>query len=104
MQTNNAQYVVIFTSILNPDAEAYHQWGKQMESLVVQQPGYISHKSFRNPEGLGVTLSYWESLEAIRLWHTNTQHQQAQAYGKKKAYLEYTIEVCEIKRAYSFPN
>lgn len=102
MQMNNARFVVIFTSKLNPNAQEYSQWGAQMEALVIHQEGYVSHRSFRNENGQGVTLSYWESLDAIRAWQKHPLHLQAQAYGKKEAYLDYTLEVCEIKRVSSF--
>ncbi|MGC6479990.1 MAG: antibiotic biosynthesis monooxygenase family protein [Flavobacteriaceae bacterium] len=99
---SKARFVVVFTSSLKPNAKEYQQWGRQMKRLVCQQPGYVSHLSLRNEEGLGVTLSYWESLAAIEAWREHAEHHKAQEYGKAEAYMEYSIEVCEIKRAYSF--
>jgi heme-degrading monooxygenase HmoA len=46
---------------------------ERMAELAAQQPGYLGMESAR--EGLGITVSYWESLEAIRNWKQNAEHQ-----------------------------
>ncbi len=97
-------FVVIFTSLLQlENQEEYNAYADQMEALVKAQKGYLGHLSFRNEEGLGLTLSYWENEEAILRWKREAVHQKAQEAGKNKFYLNYTLEIAQIKRAYSFP-
>ncbi len=47
----------------------------RMAELAAQQPGYLGMESAR--EGVGITVSYWESLETIRNWKQNAEHQEA---------------------------
>ncbi|WP_162415351.1 antibiotic biosynthesis monooxygenase family protein [Cyclobacterium roseum] len=94
-------YAVIFTSIKNPDAgEDYAQMARKMEALVKIQPGYLGHESAR--ENLGITVSYWESLEAIAAWKNETRHLLAQQLGKEKWYQNYKIRICKVEREYGF--
>ena len=39
-----------------------------MEKLAKQQPGFLGVESARGNSGLGITISYWESLDAIENW------------------------------------
>ena len=41
-----------------------------MEELAKQQPGFLGVESARDHSGLGITISYWESLEAIEKLET----------------------------------
>ncbi len=48
-----------------------------MEKLAKQQPGFLGVESARGNSGLGITISYWESLDAIENWKKNTLHKEA---------------------------
>ena len=48
-----------------------------MEELAKQQPGFLGVESARDHSGLGITISYWESLEAIENWKQNALHKEA---------------------------
>lgn len=94
-------YAVIFTSIRSPEAgEDYALMAREMEALVKNQPGYLGHESAR--ENLGITVSYWESLEAIAAWKNETRHLLAQQLGKEKWYQNYKIRICKVEREYGF--
>jgi heme-degrading monooxygenase HmoA len=54
----------------------------------------------RNTEGFGITVSYWESEEAIRNWKHHAQHQAAQQAGKRLWYQDYTLRIAKVERAY----
>lgn len=43
--------------------------------LAKQQPGFLGVESARNE--IGITVSYWESLEAISNWKQNLNHLDA---------------------------
>ena len=93
-------YAVIFTSKQLPDSEGYSEMAEAMETLAKQQAGFLGMESARSE--LGITVSYWQSLEAITQWKNNTQHQIAQRLGKEKWYEWYTLRICKVERAYEF--
>tara|TARA_Y100000815_G_scaffold275448_1_gene313627 strand:- start:13666 stop:13968 length:303 start_codon:yes stop_codon:yes gene_type:complete len=93
-------YAVIFTSKQKENLEGYDQMANAMEALAQQQPGYLGMEHARDQ--LGITISYWESLEAITRWKENLKHQQAQHLGKEKWYKSYEVRICKVERAYSF--
>lgn len=93
-------YAVIFTSVKKENIPEYDDMAALMEELAQQQPGYISHESTRNE--IGITVSYWESLESISQWKQQTDHQMAQQLGKSDWYKWYHVRICKVEREYSF--
>ncbi len=72
----------------------------KMDELAKQQPGYLGIESARNE--IGITVSYWASLEAIRNWKANADHLMAQRYGREKWYASYKVRICRVERNYEF--
>jgi heme-degrading monooxygenase HmoA len=94
-------YAVIFTSERTlVDDDGYGQMAGQMAALAQQQPGYLGFESAR--EEIGITVSYWESLEAIRNWKKNTDHMVAQQKGREHWYANYKTRICKVERDYGF--
>lgn len=77
LEKNNSYYAVIFTSNLSNDTADYSTVADKMEELAKQQPGFLGVESARDHSGLGITISYWESLEAIENWKQNVLHKEA---------------------------
>ena len=90
-------YVAIFYSRRNLDAQAYSFWAQKMSERVQNQPGFMHSHSFRDSEGLGVTLSYWESREAIAAWGRDAEHLEAQAFGRSEGYASYRLEIAQVQ-------
>ncbi|KPN95415.1 antibiotic biosynthesis monooxygenase [Lysinibacillus sp. ZYM-1] len=96
-------YAVIFTSLrTGQDGEDYGKMAEVIDTLAKQQPGFLRVESVRNEEGKGITVSYWESLEAIQAWKANAKHLTAQQLGKEKWYTNYKVEICQVMKDYSF--
>lgn len=93
-------YAVIFTSIRTADNQDYGETAERMVELASQQPGFLGVESARNE--VGITISYWESLEAIRHWKANTEHLVAQSRGRKNWYSAYKTRICLVERDYDF--
>lgn len=93
-------YAVIFTSLRTGEDEGYAEMNDRIDELARQQPGYLGHESARS--GLGITVSYWDSLDSIREWKRNTDHQLAQQLGREKWYTHYKVRVCKVERDYGF--
>lgn len=97
-------YAVIFRSLRTQDEAGYAEMAIRMEEQARQQPGFLELTSFRAPDGTGVTISYWNSLEAIRGWKQHPEHITAQQLGKDKWYAHYTVEIAKIESVYHFPS
>lgn len=95
-------YAVIFTSLRTDGENGYGDMADEMVALAKMQPGFLGVESAREPNGIGITVSYWESEEAIRLWKENAQHQIAQKLGLEKWYESFTTRVSKVERAYAF--
>lgn len=93
-------YAVIFTNLRTEINESYGEMAEEMISLAQMQPGYLGHESVRN--GLGITVSYWESLDAIKSWKSNTDHLLAQKLGREKWYSAFKIRIALVERDYGF--
>lgn len=98
----NSYYAVIFTSKQKEEDHGYQKMAEQMESLARQQPGYIGIESAK--ETIGITVSYWESLDAIKNWKENAAHLYAQEKGKTDWYAWYKVRICKVEREYEFGN
>ncbi|MCH7415532.1 antibiotic biosynthesis monooxygenase [Belliella sp. R4-6] len=95
-------FAVIFTSLLKNNQEGYHEMAELMETLVIKQEGYLGHESAR--DGLGITISYWKSLENIKDWKANSEHLIAQKLGKEKWYKQFKTRICRVEREYGFSD
>ena len=95
---NPPYYCVVFTSRLSNDTEGYATMGARMEALAANQPGFLGIESAR--EELGITVSYWQSLEAIKAWKQNAEHLHAQAIGKTRWYSEFVLRISKVERDY----
>lgn len=96
-------YVVIFTSrCVDGGDEAYAETAARMVELAAGQPGFLGIESTRGEDGIGITVSYWESLEAVDSWKRNEEHQAAQIAGREKWYDRYELRVAKVERAYGF--
>ncbi|MDX8340863.1 antibiotic biosynthesis monooxygenase [Draconibacterium sp. IB214405] len=93
-------YAVIFTTLRNDIDDGYGEMAKQMLELAKKQPGFLGEESVR--EELGITVSYWESLEAIKNWKQNAEHLQAQQLGKARWYKKYKLRVARVERDAEF--
>jgi heme-degrading monooxygenase HmoA len=93
-------YAVIFTSTRTEGNNGYAAMADAMDELAKQQEGYLGIESARNE--VGITVSYWASLDAIRNWKANADHQTAQKYGREKWYSGYKVRICKVERDYGF--
>ncbi|MDX5378338.1 MAG: antibiotic biosynthesis monooxygenase [Halomonas sp.] len=93
-------YAVIFTSLRTAEDNGYALMAERMTELAAQQPGFLGMESAR--EALGVTVSYWDSLEAIQRWKQQVEHREAQRLGRSEWYAAYRVRVARVERDYGF--
>lgn len=94
-------YVVMFSSIRSDDEQGYAEAAQHMLDLAREQPGYLGVESARS-DGLGITLSYWQSEEAIVAWKRHAEHSVAREQGRARWYEAFTTRVAKVERSYSF--
>ena len=87
---------VIFTSRLKNPAPGYAEEARRMVALAAECPGFLGMESWRDETGRGVTISWWESREAIAHWKQHPEHRAAQARAADW-YEEWQIAICELK-------
>lgn len=95
-------YAVIFTSQLSSNVEDYEKVAHEMATLAEKQPGYIGADSVRNEAGFGITISYWESLEAVQQWKDHAAHKIAKIRGKEQWYEQFHTKICIVEKEYGF--
>lgn len=100
MNAKPPYYAVIFTSARTEGDNGYGEMAQQMEDLAKQQPGYLGIESAKSK--MGITVSYWKSLEAIANWKANTDHVFAQKKGIQDWYSWYKVRICLVEREYDF--
>jgi heme-degrading monooxygenase HmoA len=95
-------YAVIFTSTRTEGDDGYGDMSEKMVAMAAEQPGFLGVESARGEDGLGITVSYWESEEAIANWRANAEHRIAQSTGREKWYAEFVTRVARVERARTF--
>ena len=98
-------YAVVFTSVRKgmPETDAaYARTATEMERLAREQPGFLGIESARDAAGVGITVSYWASLEAIAAWRAHGDHRIAQRAGRTEWYGAYALRVCKVEKASAF--
>ena len=91
-------YAVIFSSQQGEFTDGYDAMSDAMLALARDQPGFLGIESAR--KDIGITISYWRSLEAIRNWKANVEHRKAQRLGREKWYAAYRVRICRVDREY----
>ena len=91
---------MIFTNLKTDIEEGYAETAQQMVELAKKQKGFLGEESAR--EKIGITVSYWESLDDIRAWKKNIEHRKAQELGFKKWYKAFKTRVARVERDNEF--
>jgi heme-degrading monooxygenase HmoA len=99
--TDPPYYAVIFTSQRTEMNKGYEEMANKMVELASREKGFLGIESARDTE-LGITISYWESLEAIKKWKENLAHKVAQEKGKTEWYKNYSVRISKIESDYFF--
>ncbi|WP_462156674.1 antibiotic biosynthesis monooxygenase family protein [Pseudoalteromonas sp. GB56] len=95
---NPPYYSVIFTSLRSDVDEGYGDTATSMVELAKEQPGFLGIESAR--EEVGITVSYWADLAAIKNWKANMEHLAAQKLGREKWYASFKLRIAKVERDY----
>lgn len=91
-------YAVIFSSIRTEDDNGYAEMANKMMHLAQKQDGFLGVESVSNE--MGITVSYWQDLKAIKKWKLNTDHAIAQERGRNEWYAKFKTRIAKVERDY----
>lgn len=92
-------FAVIFTSVRHEGDGGYAEAARHILELASSQPGFLGFESAR--QEIGISVSYWSSLEAISAWKDNAAHRLALGRAKEW-YTSFRVRVCRVEREYGF--
>lgn len=102
-QLNKPMIIVVFEFTLHDGVtDRYFELAGMMREEIQNQAGFISIERFRHidDEHRVVSISTWESEDAIKSWRENLKHRMAQKEGKAEIFKSYRLRVAEVKRDY----
>ena len=100
-QTPDPPYTaVVFTARRTEGDHGYGRTAERMVELAAQQPGYLGLESARDPDGFGVTVSYWSTEADAAAWKQVAEHLVAQSRGREAWYADYRVRVATVTREY----
>jgi len=73
---------------------------QKMEELAAAMPSFLGIESAR--DGLGINVSYWDSLAAISHWRRQAEHRVAQQRGYEVWYESFKLRNSLVERDYGF--
>ena len=100
-------YAVIFEVEVKRDGkERYLGLASKLRKELENLDGFISIERFQSlaDEGKILSLSFWESAEAIANWRNKVQHKEAQQEGMRELFGNYRIRVAKVERDYGMSS
>jgi heme-degrading monooxygenase HmoA len=88
-------YAVIFTTIQSDERQGYAEMNDKMLELARTEKGFLGIESAHGEIGLSVT--YWASLEDIARWKNHAEHKIAQAKGFEMWYKAFATRVAKVE-------
>lgn len=91
-----ASWVVVFE--VRPDPARMHEYlaiAGDLRPVLERMPGFLENERFRSlgRPGILLSLSLWESEEAIVRWRTLERHGRAQRAGRDGIFRDYRLRV-----------
>ena len=99
MSAGVGSWATIFKTHLTSDSDGYGDMAQKTATLVADQDGFLGMDSARGEDGVGITVCYRESLEAIEAWGRDTQHRVAQRIGLERLYDHFTMRIARVERS-----
>jgi len=69
---------------------------------VASVPGFVAKDYGTNPDGRIISISYWETREALAGWVRDVEHRKAMELGKTDILGWFRIRIAEVERDYSW--
>ena len=97
-------YAVIFKSKRqDANGDLYYEHNDKLDEKIKSLAGYVKHSGMRHPETReGMTVAYFDSLEAIDKWRKDAEHMDAKKLAKSHFYEHYSVEITEVIDSYGW--
>ena len=97
-------YAVIFKSKRqDANGDLYYEHNDKLDEKIKSLAGYVKHSGMRHPETReGMTVAYFDSLEAIDKWRKDAEHMDAKKLAKSHFYENYSVEITEVIDSYGW--
>lgn len=82
--------------------QEYLDLAAELRPLLEKIDGFVSVERFESlyEPGKLLSLSVWESEEAVAAWRSVAEHREAQARGRRELFADYRLRVAGIIRDY----
>lgn len=96
-------FVIFEVTIKKNCMGSYLELAAKLKDELVKSEGFIRAERFSSlvNEGKLLSLSVWESEEAVSKWRNQTEHRMSQRQGRDSLFESYTITVTSKIRSYS---
>jgi heme-degrading monooxygenase HmoA len=96
-------FVLFEVTIKNNCMDNYLAIAANLKDELMKNKGFIRSERFSSlvNERKLLSLSVWESEEAVRKWRNQTEHRIGQQQGRDSIFESYTITVTSKIRSYS---
>ena len=108
MKKKNKQSVAVIFEVIPKETqkEEYLEIAKELAPELEKISGFISIERFQSiyhPEKI-LSLSFWESEEAIQEWRNLEIHRNAQAKGRDHIFGDYHLRIASVVRDYGMSD
>lgn len=96
--------IVLFEVIIKKDCtDDYLKMAAALKDELLKAEGFISSERFSSlvTDGKLLSMSIWESEEAVMKWRNQANHRQSQMNGRTNVFESYKITVTSLCREYS---
>lgn len=104
MEENSKHSIAVIFEVIPEDGheDEYFDIASNLKMELKKIEGFISIERFRsiNHSKKILSLSFWESEEAIMEWRTLEMHRIAQSKGREYIFKNYRLSVAQVIRHY----
>ncbi|GMA56660.1 heme-degrading monooxygenase HmoA [Alicyclobacillus sacchari] len=91
-------YAVILTVVPGDDLDGYREMCQHLVAKAKTHPGFLGIEMAESD--IGIVVSYWESIDAIRIWSADSFHQAAKHEAKQRWYKSFRTRICKVELNY----
>jgi heme-degrading monooxygenase HmoA len=95
---------VIFEVYVRPNGkDEYLSIAASLRESLKDRPGFISIERFQSvtDQNKLLSLSFWDTEQAIEEWRNLFEHRIAQKKGRRELFAKYRIRVARVSRDYT---
>ena len=96
-------FVLFEVTVKEEGVKAYLALAASLKKELERAEGFIRSERFKSlaDEGKILSLSVWESEEAVEKWRNALQHRMSQRQGRDSLFEHYTLTVASKIRSYT---